>query len=74
MKKNGREDTHKNTKTCLLLEERIPQINECVHKRKETFKSKGTHSFPFHTITECFLLGSEAVLHLDRKRSDRSVN
>ena len=64
MKKNGRERIHENMETCLLLEERIPQISECVHK------GKGTHSLPFHTITECFLLGSETVLHLDRKRSE----
>ena len=39
-------------------------------KEKKHSESKGTHSLPFHTITECFLLGSKTVLHLDRKRSE----
>ncbi len=30
---------------------------------------EGTHSLPFHGISECFLFNSKIVLHLNRKRS-----
>ena len=35
--KNGIERIHENMEICLLLEERIPQFSERVHKQKETF-------------------------------------
>ena len=59
----------KTWKLVFYLKNAFYSLVEAFINEKKHSQSKGTHSLPFHTITECFLLDSKIVLWLNRKRS-----
>ena len=59
----------KTWKLVFYLKNAFYSLVEVFINEKKHSQSKGTHSLPFHTITECFLLDWKIVLRLNRKRS-----